>query len=146
MNELQIFDNEDFAKIKEIENNNKDKYTGFFYVLEYGDFVKIGSTKNPYQRLMALKRNAVNYGNLKIGRFAISIPHTNYVENEKHLHEYFKDKRKRGSELFDCALEEIIPDILTVAEYRDDSEKINAKADMFFQGMKRCVMGGGANL
>lgn len=120
MNELQIFDNEDFAKIKEIENSNKGKYTGFFYVLEYGDFVKIG-------------------------RLAISIPHTNYVENEKHLHEYFKDKRKRGSELFDCALEEIIPDILTVAEYRDDSEKINAKADMFFQGMKRFVMGG-ANL
>lgn len=85
MNELQIFDNEDFAKIKEIENSNKGKYTGFFYVLEYGDFVKIGSTKNPYQRLMALKRNAVNYGNLKIGRLAISIPHTNYVENEKHL-------------------------------------------------------------
>lgn len=116
MNELQIFDNEDFAKI--------------------------GSTKNPYQRLMALKRNAVNYGNLKIGRFAISIPHTNYVENEKHLHEYFKDKRKRGSELFDCTLEETIPDILTVVEYRDDSEKINAKADMFLQGMKGFVMGG----
>ena len=145
MNELQIFDNEDSAKIKEIEKNNKGKYTGFFYVLEYGDFVKIGSTKNPYQRLMALKRNAVNYGNLKIGRLAISIPHTNYVENEKKLHEHFKSKRKQGSELFDYRFDDVLNSVKAVVAYKDDSEKMELKAETFFQGLKNFVTGG-ANL
>lgn len=145
MNDLQIFNNEKFGEIKKIEKKNKDKYTGFFYVLEYGDFVKIGSTKNPYQRLMALRRNAVNYGNFEIGRFAISIPHTNYVENERKLHEHFKNVRKQGSELFDCALEAVVNSIGNIATYRDDSEKIESKANAFFQGMKNFVTGG-ANL
>ena len=142
MNDLQIFNNEEFGEIKKIEKKNKDKYTGFFYVLEYGDFVKIGSTKNPYQRLMALRRNAVNYGNSEIGRFAISIPHTNYVENERKMHEHFKNVRKQGSELFNCTLEEVANSIGDIVIYRDDSEKIKSKANAFFQGMKSFVTGG----
>ena len=35
MNELQIFNSEEFGELKEIEKRNKDKYTGFFYILEY---------------------------------------------------------------------------------------------------------------
>ena len=143
--ELQIFSNEEFREIKEIEKRNKDKYTGFFYILEYGKFVKIGSTKNPYQRLMALKRNAVNYGEWKIGKIAISIPHTNYVENEKKLHEHFKSKRKQGSELFDCMFEDVLNSVKTVVTYKNDSEKMELKAETFFQGLKNFVTGG-ANL
>lgn len=145
MNDLQIFSNEDFGEVKEIEKRNKDKYTGFFYVLEYGKFVKIGSTKNPYQRLMALKRNAVNYGEWGIGKVAISIPHTNYVENEKKLHKHFKSKRKQGSELFDCTLEDVLNSVATIVIYKDDSEELELKADAFFQGMMNFVTGG-ANL
>lgn len=145
MNDLQIFNNEEFVEIKEIEKRNKDKYTGFFYVLEYGKFVKIGSTKNPYQRLMALKRNAVNYGEWGIGKVAISIPHTNYVENEKKLHKHFKSKRKQGSELFDCTLEDVLNSVETIVIYKDDSEELELKADAFFQGMMNFVTGG-ANL
>lgn len=145
MNDLQIFNNEEFGEIKEIEKRNKDKYTGFFYILEYGKFVKIGSTKNPYQRLMALKRNAVNYGEWKIGKIAISIPHTNYVENEKKLHEHFKSKRKQGSELFDCMFEDVLNSVKTVVTYKNDSEKMELKAETFFQGLRNFVTGG-ANL
>lgn len=142
MNELQVFENSEFGDIKEIEKRNKDKYTGFFYILEYGEFVKIGSTKNPYQRLMALKRSAVNYGEWGIGKIAISIPHTNYVENEKKLHKHFNGKRKQGSELFDCRLEDVISSIETVVTYKDDSEEMDLKAEAFFQGMKNFVTGG----
>lgn len=143
--ELQIFSNEEFGEIKEIEKRNKDKYTGFFYILEYGKFVKIGSTKNPYQRLMALKRNAVNYGEWEIGKIAISTPHTNYVENEKKLHEHFKNKRKQGSELFDCMFEDVLNSVKTVVTHKDDSEEMELKAETFFQGLKNFVTGG-ANL
>lgn len=143
--ELQIFSNKEFGEIKEIEKRNKDKYTGFFYILEYGKFVKIGSTKNPYQRLMALKRNAVNYGEWEIGKIAISIPHTNYAENEKKLHEHFKSKRKQGSELFDCMFEDVLNSVKTVVTYKDDSEEMELKAEALFQGLKNFVTGG-ANL
>lgn len=142
MDNLQIFSNSEFGKIKEIEKRNKDKYTGFFYILEYGKFVKIGSTKNPYQRLMALKRNAVNYGEWEIGKVAISIPHTNYVENEKKLHEHFKSKRKQGSELFDCRFDDVLNSVKAVVAYKDDSEKMELKAEAFFQGLKNFVTGG----
>lgn len=145
MDNLQIFSNSEFGEIKEIEKRNKDKYTGFFYILEYGKFVKIGSTKNPYQRLMALKRNAVNYGKWEIGKVAISIPHTNYVENEKKLHEHFKSKRKQGSELFDCRFDDVLNSVKAVVAYKDDSEKMELKAQAFFQGLKNFVTGG-ANL
>ena len=145
MNDLQIFNNEEFGEIKEIEKRNKDKYTGFFYILEYGKFVKIGSTKNPYQRLMALKRNAVNYGEWEIGKVAISIPHTNYVENEKKLHEHFKSKRKQGSELVDYRFDDVLNSVKAVVAYKDDSEKMELKAETFFQGLKNFVTGG-ANL
>ena len=140
--ELQIFNSEEFGELKEIEKKNKDKYTGFFYILEYGKFAKIGSTKNPYQRLMALKRNAVNYGEWGIGKIAISIPHTNYTENEKKLHEHFKSKRKQGSELFDCKFEDVLNSVETVVTYKDDSEEMELKAEAFFQGMKNFVTGG----
>lgn len=140
--ELQIFNSEEFGELKEIEKRNKDKYTGFFYILEYGKFAKIGSTKNPYQRLMALKRNAVNYGEWGIGKIAISIPHTNYTENEKKLHEHFKSKRKQGSELFDCKFEDVLNSVETVVTYKDDSEEMELKAEAFFQGMKNFVTGG----
>ena len=49
--ELQIFSNSEFGEIRSVEKENKGTYLGFFYALEYGDLIKIGSTKNPYQRL-----------------------------------------------------------------------------------------------
>ena len=54
MNALQIFSNENFSELRKTENEKTGDYTGFFYILEYGDLVKIGYTKNAYQRVMAL--------------------------------------------------------------------------------------------
>lgn len=142
MNELQIFNNNEFGEIKTIEKENKDKYTGFFYVLEWDNFVKIGSTKNPYQRIMALKRNAETYGKSKLGRVAFSIPHTNYEKNERKLHKEFCSFRKAGSELFNISFDEIISNIPKDIDYLDESEEIDKKADIFVEGMKKFIFGG----
>ena len=142
MNELQIFNNEEFGEIRILEKGNKDKYTGFFYILEWNNIVKIGSTKNPYQRVLALKRTAENYGSDKLGRIALSIPHTNYRDNERILHKFFSNCRKPDTELFNMEFEEVISKIPANLEYADDSEKINEMAETFFVGMKNFVSGG----
>lgn len=141
MNELQIFNNEEFGEVKNIEKANKGKHTGFFYILEYGNLVKIGSTKNPYQRIMSLKRGAETYGNLKLGKVAISKPHTNYVSNEKRLHKLFSELRKSGSELFDISFDEAIRQIGDI-EYLNESKEIEAKSENFLNGMKSFILGG----
>lgn len=142
MNNVQIFEHEEFGKVRNIENKNRGKYTGFFYVLEWDNLVKIGSTKNPYQRVMALRRNAEKYGKSKIGRVAFSKPHTNYKENEKKLHEKFSDCRKNDSELFNISFDEVMNNELGDIEYLDESEKIDKRAESFANGMKNFILGG----
>lgn len=142
MNQLQVFNNEEFGSVRTVEKENKDKHTGFFYILEWDNITKIGSTKRPYQRIMALKRSAENYGNSKIGRATISVPHTNYVENEKLLHKVFEKSRKKGSELFDISFEEVLSKIPDDMEYMDDSQIIEKRADDFLNGMKMFMFGG----
>ena len=144
MHELQIFNNEEFESIRILEKGNKDKYTGFFYILEWNNMVKIGSTKNPYQRLLALKRTAENYGSDKLGRIALSVPHTNYRDNEKTLHKFFSNCRKPYTELFNMEVRDAISKIPSNLEYADDSEKINERAEAIFGWMKNFVLGGNA--
>lgn len=144
MNELQIFNNEEFGEVRVLEKENKGKHTGFFYILEWNNMVKIGSTKNPHQRVLALKRTAENYGSDKLGRIALSIPHTNYRDNERILHKLFSSSRKPDTELFNIEFEEIISKIPADLEYADDSEKINERAEAFLTGMKNFVLGGRA--
>ena len=110
-NELKIFTNEELENLKELEQNNKNSYVGFFYILEWDDIVKIGSSNKPYQRYKTLQIIAENYGNSKLGRIAISQPHTNYRRNEILLHNYFKANRQCNNELFNMCFEEVIANI-----------------------------------
>lgn len=139
--DLQIFSNSEFSKLRKIEKENTSNYTGFFYILEYGDLVKIGCTRKPYQRVMALKRNAENYGDLKLGKIALSIPHTNFADNEKKLHKKFSTYRKSGSELFDLGFQEIVSNVPDVVEYKDETIQIEKSSDNFFNMMKNFVLG-----
>ena len=139
--EVKLFNSHEFGQLRGLEKENKDKYTGFFYILEYGNFVKIGSTKSPHTRMQSLKRSAVNYNNSTIGRLALSAQHTNYVENEKVLHKHFSKFRKADSELFDLPFEDIVNN-LPELEYKDETEEFERRADAFFEGMKRFMQGG----
>lgn len=142
MNEMTVFNNPEFGEIKNIEQENKNKYTGFFYILEWDNFVKIGSTKNPYQRLMALKRSAETYGQSQLGRIAFSVPHTNYKINEKKLHKNFSMHRKEKSELFDLSFDEVVSNLPNDMEYLDESEQIDKQAEDFLNGIKKWFLGG----
>lgn len=139
-NELKIFAEDELNQLKEIESNNKNKYTGFFYVLEYGDWIKIGSTKSPYTRITTLKSNAEKYGNTTTGRIIISSPHTNYIDNEKKLHTFFSEYRKPGTELFNLSLDEALGEINNIVEYKDDTEQLEEKSRNFLHGMQRFIL------
>ena len=85
-----------------------------------------------------------NYGSDKLGRIALSVPHTNYRDNERILHKFFSNCRKPDTELFNMEFEDVISKIPANLEYADDSEKINKRAETFFAGMKNFVLGGNA--
>ena len=142
MNELKVYQQNELSRLKDIDVENKGKYTGFFYVLEWNEITKIGCTKSPYQRYMALKRNAEKYGSSKIGRIAISVAHTNYRSNEKLIHEAFSSSRKDNTELFDIPFDEAIQLIPKNITYIDDSKEIDRKSDIFFKAMKCFTLGG----
>lgn len=142
MNELQIFKNEEFGEIRTMDIKMKD-FMGTFYILEYGSFLKIGSSKRPYKRLKQLERQATKYADLVVGKFAISVPHTNYKDNEKQLHKLFANCRKQGTELFEINF----ADALAIIEredivYEDRTAEMNRKADAFTNGMKSFLLGG----
>lgn len=127
MNEMQVFEPKRFWEIETLENTIKHSYMGFFYILEYGEkVVKIGSTKKPYTRLKTLLRSAEIYGNVHIGRFAISAEHTNYRENEFMLHRFFKDSRRAGCELFDRSFSEILESLPNLC-FKDEFEYLREK-------------------
>ena len=140
-NELQIFNNEQFGQVKELERANRNNYIGFYYFLEWGNVVKIGCSKKPYQRLLALKRTA-KYGGLCIGRIGISQGHTNYAENEKILHKHFADYRKNDTELFSISFIDAVNSIPSDIVLKDETKKKETQADNFLSGMKSFVLGG----
>lgn len=132
---IQIFSNPQFGEIKQIDSTVKDTYYGFVYACEYGMTVKIGSTNQPYNRLMALIRQAESYGALKIGRFAITQMHTNYKANEKLLHNKFSVYRQEGTELFNIDFQKAVESMSTL-NLLDETDAIEKRADGFLDGMK----------
>lgn len=139
MNELKIFTREQYIELKNIEQNNHGTYYGFFYALEYGELLKIGSTLHPYQRVCALSSNAEHYGEIKTGRVLISAPHTNFRTNEIKLHNFFADVRKEKTELFKTSIEEVIIKLPYIVEYRDDSELIERGEKKFLIKMQEFI-------
>ncbi len=80
---------------------------GYIYAAEYGDYIKIGYTIAPRSRLNTHAATAKNYGNITTGRVLLSPAHRGYQKTEKLLHEYFKEYRKSGTELFEIAFDEL---------------------------------------
>lgn len=139
-NGITIFKSEQFGEIRTAEDSVKDTYLGFVYACEYGDYIKIGSTKQPYTRLGTFIREAQNYGNSEIGRFAMSGAHTNYRENEKSIHFALSKFRKKGTELFNITFDDAIQSIVAL-ELRDDTELIKINSKIFLKGMQNFVTG-----
>lgn len=58
---------------------------GVVYVMEYGKYLKIGSTTDINRRYKELVRQANYYSNTNIGKVYFTIIHDKFVENEKKI-------------------------------------------------------------
>lgn len=128
--------------LKTIDLLTQDTYMGVVYILEYGDMVKIGSSKHPYKRFTELKRQAEKYGNIKVGDMAISGLHTNFRNNEKVTHYHFQKFRREGTELFNIDFV-IAKDYLNTLNLLDETEKIDKDAETFKDRMANFIFGDG---
>lgn len=140
MSEIQVFRNSEFGSVKEIERSRSSDYVGFIYALEWDDAVKIGCTMYPYKRLLALKRQAEKYGNVKLGNFAVSKEHTNYRENETKLHTCFNSFRKGNTELFTITIQNLLYSIPKCVSFLNESEAIEQKSEEVCNLFKHMLM------
>lgn len=136
-NTLQVFTNEQFFELNDLEQASP--YTGFVYIVEFGDKTKIGCTNNPSRRIGQLKATAA-YGGLGLGRIALTPEHTNYREIESLLHHYFAKYRVEGTELFNLGFDEILAS-LPELPLKDESLRLNEKANDFLDVLKDIVLG-----
>lgn len=112
-------------------NKNEDK--GVVYVIEYGDYIKIGSTLNMKTRYSQLYNQATRYGNVKLGECYITPKHERFRETEKRFHKKFDTRRKGGTELFDIPLKEFVD---STDNFELDYSPIDHKgSDAFINGL-----------
>lgn len=97
-----------FNCLYELRNysTEKSKKYGYVYIVEYGNFVKIGKSIEPKNRIMSINNIAINYAGEEIKRILLSIKHENFSENEKILHSHFSECRVKKGELFKLTIEE----------------------------------------
>lgn len=82
-------------------------YMGRIYGIQYGDYLKIGSSSNVRNRINALKCQA-RYSGVPLMVVVVSAPHSNYKQNEKELQTIFSEKRIKKTELFNISLDDFV--------------------------------------
>lgn len=126
MNELQmkVFSPKQLSQLKKVKPDINCQ--GFFYVVEYGDYIKIGSSIYPYNRYRSFVGEA-RYGQKKIGRIAISCSHTNFRQNEHKLHKQYSEYRIEGTELFKLPFKKVVKECwrLVLYNFSDNSKKMD---------------------
>lgn len=133
---VQTFDlcnPDDLKRLKDIEDSVVNPYVGYFYLLEYGDDLKIGSTKYPYRRMVTLKSQTENYSDKSVHKVYFSQAHTNYEENEKYLHQVFSAVRIDRSERFRMSLSACLNQLASLPiKYKDDSDKLVQRSEVVY--------------
>ena len=126
MNEVMVFNNAEFDKIKDFQREKPNPVVGIVYAVEYDNrFCKIGMSSVPAERTHTIKHYIGDYMQKNVTGIMISKWHTNYRENEKLLHEKFKDCRLPNTELFSVDIAEISELILNGGILlEDNSEEI----------------------
>ncbi len=117
------------------KNDHRFPWTGCVYAYEYGDCLKIGSTKSPRSRLFALAQQAKKVG-IKTGAVVLSLRHEKYRESERSLHHIFSTFRHKGSELFDITVGDFLDNIELIEKTIDFEDKPRDKRfDMFLHSI-----------
>lgn len=110
---------------------------GIVYAIEFGDNIKIGSTKNLNKRYKQLCSNANYYNDIKIGNCYYTIHHEKYRDTEQLLHKLFSNKRKPNTELFNMTTSYLL---FMTKDINIDTEKIDhSKTIKFLDGVKEFI-------
>lgn len=137
---LLILDDPTPAKIREriyMPSGKLRNTTGFVYILECGEYVKIGKTAKPDRRYSQIRQGAYSYGGVETGRMAISARMKDYGNKETELHSKFSSLRKNGTELFSIPFEIAVTELIRVGE---ENETIMDEATAYFHFENRIMM------
>jgi len=121
MNKISIFRN------SELPRKEANVFLGRVYAMEYGDLLKIGTSKKLKNRVRALKKQG-EYSGIVIGEILFTSPHTNYKENEKQLQITFSENRIGNTELFDLNIYDFIEQVGKLIAV-DDSSALFEKSE-----------------
>lgn len=114
-------------------------YKGFVYCFKTSrGLVKVGSTKQPKQRLRYHLKHFETYGNTRITQVFLSYPHTNYRENEKEIHRILADKSINSSEFFKISFDDVTR-LISELYIEDDSENLKEDAQAGFDSFMRQI-------
>lgn len=119
-------------------NNLENEIGGCVYIIDFGFAVKIGCSSKPEERTKNITSYLKNYAGLEAEDVFISLRHVNYRENEKKLHEKFKDDRLESSELFTVSYALAVKALINLDKNCDlESERIriNESAENFKDDM-----------
>lgn len=100
---------------------------GFVYAIEYGDGIKIGSTKSVRNRLSNIISHAGLYSDIETGEFCFSEAHRNFRENERIIHKAFANRRLGKSERFQMTLDDFFKELPLIYF---DMDRAAAKAQL----------------
>ena len=121
MNKLYIF------KESALPQNESNRFLGRVYAMEYGDFIKIGSSKKLKSRIRTLKKQC-EYASIESGEVIFTSPHTNYKENERLIHMACFEYRIGNTELYDLNIYDFIEEVSKL-QAKDDSVKLSEECE-----------------
>lgn len=122
---------------------------GVVYFIEINDKVKIGCTSKPAARIQTITSYARKYFGAKIGRIAVSQPHSGYRESESYLHKLFESYRTPGTELYNIEFHKATSKFLETDEAVHKSSGLNGSSEalikMFDEAQQRSIEEGISN-
>lgn len=115
---------------RKFKNNRRSlEKTGYIYIIEFTENIKIGQTINPEQRIPLIKGNLKNYANTEIKRIFVSNKLKAFKEIEKQMHQTFQNKRINNGELFNVVFFDAVREFFNHEDY--DPQKKENIYDMF---------------
>ena len=122
---MKTFKNLNEFKAQDFKIFDKHSEFGYVYVIEYGNYIKVGCTQNPHRRVQELFEHA-QYRRMYVGKIAITAQTKDFRELESKIHKHFKEQRVRNLELFTVKFDKAVAEI---SEYfkllRDAKNHIN---------------------
>lgn len=111
--------------------------SGVVYVIDFGDYIKIGSTKNLNKRYKQIYANANYYHDTEIVDCYYTVHHERYKDTEQFLHKLFYDKRKPNTELFNMSIKYFL---FKTKDININTEKIDrSRCNNFIESLKEFI-------